>query len=177
MILGQRGQPQRQLRQVCRHGVLVYSVQTPLGDLPLGMKLLVFIRRQDGPLVVRVPRAAQRRAKLAAGFHQKGARAHGRIAHLKVENLRRRRIVAQLLEHGSQRRLDNGSGQAAGRVVGTAAPPLIRRLEDHCALGHDARRDCRSDLPFERRHQIVDGRRGLEQIDSLARSASDRSHP
>ena len=45
MVLGQRCQPQGQLRQVHGHGILVHAVKAALGDDAAGMQDLILIRR------------------------------------------------------------------------------------------------------------------------------------
>ena len=74
-----------------------------------------------------------------------------------------------MLKNGYKGCFDNRPGQAAGRVMRTALPPFIRRLEDHCALGNRRRRDRHSDLPLERRHKILDGLGGFQRIRRLTR--------
>ena len=104
---------------------------------------------------------------MSAGLHEKCSRAHGRVTDLERQNLLGRGIVPKLLEDRLQRRLHNGSGERTRRVVRTRSPPLIRRLEDHSALGDNARRDRRSNLPIEGGHQPIDVRRGFQRLSGL----------
>ena len=45
MVLGQRGQPERQLGQIHGHRVLVHAVEAALGDQPAGVEDLVLVGR------------------------------------------------------------------------------------------------------------------------------------
>jgi hypothetical protein len=117
---------------------------------------------------MRVPGTKKSLAQLPAGFHEKCARSHRRIADLEREYLLGRGIVAELLENWLKRRLHNGPSERAGRVVRTRAPPLIGGLEDHGVFGHDAWRDGRGNLAFERGHLVVDRGRSFERLGGLA---------
>ena len=114
------------------------------------MQLLVLVRRNDR-LLVRVPRPRldQPRRERAAGLDQEGARAHGRIADLEIENLLRRRVGPEPLERRLQRVAHDRLGEATRRVMAAGAAPLVGRLQDRRAGG---------DLVFLRRAALVDDR-------------------
>ena len=73
----------------------------------------------------------------AAGLDQEGARAHGWIAHLELENLLRRRVRPEPLERRLQRVPHDRLGQAARRVVAAGATAFVGRLEQRRARRRD----------------------------------------
>ena len=87
MVPGQGSEPKRQFRQVHGQRVLVDAVEAALGDQAAGVQGFIFVRRNPGHLVVHVPGFDQHVAELPANFHKEGARAHGGITDLQVENL------------------------------------------------------------------------------------------
>ena len=131
VVASQSGKPQRELRKINGHLVLVHAIKTTLSDQPAGMQQLVFIGRKDGVVVMLVPGLDKGIAKLAARLHKESSRAHGWVATFKCENLFWRRVLAEILENGGQCGLDDRLGKRPWRVVGTAAATFCRRLEDH----------------------------------------------
>ena len=108
VLLGERRQPQRQLGEIDRHLVLVHTVQTALGDHAAGMEQFVLIGGNRRKGIFATPGFEQVLAQLAAGLHQEGAGAHGRVADLEIENLFRCRLGAELLKDRSQGGFDDG---------------------------------------------------------------------
>ena len=86
VVLGQGGEPQRQLGEVHGHGVAVHAVEATLGDQATGEDHFVLVGRDLGHRVMRAPRLDQRIGELPAGLDQEGAGAHRRIADLEVED-------------------------------------------------------------------------------------------
>jgi len=94
--------------------------------------------------------------KLAAGLHQEGTRAHGRVAHGEVQDLLGGGPLAQGLQHGAQGGPHDGQGQFPRRVVGAGATALLAWLEIQGPPGDQVRRIARHLLP-EGCHHIVRG--------------------
>ena len=76
MIFGQGRQPERQLRQVHGHGILVHAVEAALRDQSAGVQNLILVWRNGRQLLMRVPGHDQHIAKLPTRFHQKRSGAH-----------------------------------------------------------------------------------------------------
>ena len=88
VVLGERGQPEGQLGQVDRHGVLVHPVEAALGHDAPGMEDLVFVGRDVlRNQVVGVPGPHQQLGQEAANGDEERPGAHGRVADLQVEDL------------------------------------------------------------------------------------------
>ena len=143
MILGKRHQPKRQFGEVDCRRVAVHAVEAPLGHLTAGEDDFVLVRWDLGQCIVGMPRLDQGITQLPAGFHEEGARPHGRIANLEVENLLRSRrtlpLVAKTVEDGRQRVANDRLRKLPWRVVRTRATTLFTRLQHHRADGHDFR--------------------------------------
>ena len=86
------------------------------------MDHLVLVGRNHRHLAVGAPRIDERVGELAAGLDQEGAGAHGRVADLDVEDLRRGRrpavLAAEPFEDGGQGMAHDWLGQLARGVVG-----------------------------------------------------------
>ena len=83
MVPCQCRQPKRQPREINRARVLVDPIEAALRDKPTGVKLLILVRRNGGPrLRPARPSRDQTLAQSAASLDEKGARSHGRVAHL-----------------------------------------------------------------------------------------------
>src|SRR5579863_5114594 len=117
MLLGEGGQPQRELGQINSHVVPVHAIKTALGDDPAGMEQFIFVRWNRRQGVGTAPGVEQMLAQLTADFDQERARTHGGIADLKIKNLLRRGLGTELLEYGSKGGLDDGAGERPRRIV------------------------------------------------------------
>ena len=90
VVLRQRGEPERELREVHGHRVLVHAVEAALGDEAAGVETRPRRAGSAAP-VVDVPGLDQLVAELAAGLDQERAGAHRRVADLQIEDLLGRR--------------------------------------------------------------------------------------
>ena len=134
VVAGERGEPEREPGEVHRHRVSVDAVKAALGHQPAGQQLLVLVGRdRRAPVWVARPGAGEPLGELAAGLDQEGARAHGRIAHLELEDLLRCGALAQALEGGAKGVAHDRLGERAGRVVRAGAAALLGRLQDRRA--------------------------------------------
>ena len=86
VILGQRGEPERELGQVDGHPVLVHSVKAALGDEPAGEQKRRLVAGDSRGRITAGPGLAQQAGEQAHGFDQERSRAHGRIADLERED-------------------------------------------------------------------------------------------
>src|ERR1700682_4234535 len=117
MVLGERREPERQFREIDRHRILVDAVETPLRDDATRMENLVFVRRDDRKLVVRVPRAKQNRSELPAGFNEECTRPNSDVTDLEIQDLSRSWIRPELLKDRPKCRSNDRLGERARRVV------------------------------------------------------------
>ena len=76
MILCQRSQPQRQLREIGCHPVLVQPVETALRNQTLCVERFVLVGRDARDFIMQMPRFGERVAELAACFYEKRCRPH-----------------------------------------------------------------------------------------------------
>ena len=178
MVSRQRAQPQRDLGEVHRHRIPIDSVQTLPGDEAAGMDHLVLVGRNDRHRAVGAPRIDQRVGKLAAGLDQEGAGAHGRVADLDVENLRRGRrptvLAAEPFEDGRQGMAHDGLGQLAGGVVGARSAALLVRLQHEGAGRYEVRGRVLVQHAVERRVQVFHRLGGAESLRDGVPSGSGR---
>jgi hypothetical protein len=129
VIPRQRREPQRQLCQVGRQRVLVDAVEAALRYQAASVEVLVFVGRNGRPRGrPALPRLDEPRGKGAAGLDQEGARTHSGVAHLEIENLLRRRGLAEPLEGGLERVTDDRLSEAPRRVVAAGAATLVGGL-------------------------------------------------
>ena len=121
MLLGKRRQPKGKLGEIDSHFVLVHTIQTALGYHAAGMEQFFLVRRNRRKGIFAAPGFEQVLAQLTAGLNQEGARAHGGVTDLEIEDLFRCRLGAELVKNGSQSGFDNRAGERPGRIVGAAA--------------------------------------------------------
>src|SRR5438093_1293271 len=111
--------------------------------------------------VMKGPRLDERVTELATRLDQEGAGAHCGVADLDIKDLLwfRRTIViaAQAVDDWLKRRAHNRLGQLAWRVVRARSAPLLTRLKNHRAGGHQIRRSGGVDDRRQGRMQIFKG--------------------
>ena len=125
------------------------------------------------------PRIDQRVGKLAAGLDQEGAGAHGRVADLDVEDLRRGRrpaaLAAEPFEDGRQSMAHDGLGQLAGCVVGARSAALLVRLQHEGASRNEVRSRVLVQHAVERRVQVFHRLSGTESLRDSVRQVPVRA--
>lgn len=94
MVTCQGGEPQRQLGQVHGENVLVHAVEASFGHEAsrVGEQVLVVGHLRRG--LVYLPCVHEALGQQAARLDQERARTHGGVAHLQVQNLIRRGLLA-----------------------------------------------------------------------------------
>ena len=167
LVLGQRQQPQRQLGHLDGQRVLVHAVQAALGDQAAGIDLPILdvlrgSSRSARPalplpfggdagssrlgLLLVLPRFEQPLRQIPARLHQERPGAARHVADLEVEQFLGRAQLPLFLRlplggadvhERFQRVLDDGLGQAAGRVVRAAGAPVGPRRDEDAPLADD----------------------------------------
>ncbi len=164
----QRHQPERDFGEVNRGRVLVHAVEAALGHEPPREDHFVLVGGDGWLPAMDAPGLDQRVAKLAAGFHQKGARAHRRVTDFQVEDLlgaRRQAIGAtQPGQHRLQGCAHNRFSQCARGVVRAGAAALGAGLEHHRPRRHNVGRGRHIDDRAQRVVQVGDTGCGRERL-------------
>ncbi len=157
MVLGQRRQPQRQLREVHRHRVLVDAVQATLGDQPPGMQDLVFIRRRMRAHCLCRCQALTSCRPVAGRLPPRtrpspwpGRRPSGR------ESARAWVAIRASLQDGLGAWCGRSVPSANGACSANRCGGAHRWLQDHRALWDRCSRRVRGDLLIQGRQQVLD---------------------
>ena len=133
-ILRERHEPQRKLCEVDREAILVDAIEAPLRDKTPSMIDDVIVRaRDDLELVLSRPGGDELVGEEAAGFDEKGAGSHGRVADGEPENLLGFGLRAEGLQERLERLPDDRGREASRGVVAAGAFAFGAGLKDEAA--------------------------------------------